>query len=168
MLYYRFTNWFKDPITIIGFMNFFTMMLLTLYRGYLGIFLTEDLAVTVLVFTIIITSINIFQVFMRVPLAGFSQAVGRKPMIIIGNLFIVLAYGLLVVANHYLIAFISAIFLGIGMSAHWPATFAYIQDGRGDGRDSSNFAPGRAVYYFCPQDYRPQNLLPLLSHPRVH
>ncbi|MHA1991957.1 MAG: MFS transporter [Candidatus Hodarchaeales archaeon] len=128
MSFNRISNWFKDPITIIGFMNLFTMMELTLYRGYLSIFLTEDLIVTIFIFTIIVSSINFFQLFMRVPLAGFSQVIGRKPMILLGNLFIALAFFLLVVANHFIFAFISAILLGIGMSAHWPATFAYIQD----------------------------------------
>lgn len=83
----RVSNWFKDPITLLGFMNLFTMMQLTLYMGYLSIFLTEDLIVSIFIFTVIVTSINIFQIFMRVPLAGFSQVVGRKPMILFGNLF---------------------------------------------------------------------------------
>ncbi|OLS27232.1 MAG: hypothetical protein HeimC3_04800 [Candidatus Heimdallarchaeota archaeon LC_3] len=124
----RISTWFKDPITLLGFMNLFTMMQLTLYRTYLAIFLEFDIFVSILIISLILSSINFFQIFMRVPLAGFSQVIGRKSMILFGNLFIALAMISLVFTVHPVMAFFSSILVGIGMSAHWPATFAYIQD----------------------------------------
>jgi MFS family permease len=128
MLKNSFSTWYKDPVTKLGFMNFFSMMSLTLYRGYLPIYLTNDIIVSVLIFTLIISSINFFQMFMRIPLGSLSQMLGRKKLILFGNLAISLAVILLFVANSYIFVFISAILVAIGMSAHWPATFSYIQD----------------------------------------
>ena len=136
-------NWFpnfNDPITRLGFMNFFTMAILTLYRGYLPIFLTNDVIVSVIIFTVIVSSINFFQIFMRIPLGNLSQILGRRPLILLGNLSIDFAMILLFTATNYITVFISALLVAIGMSAHWPATFSYIQDinpsgyGRNNGR----------------------------------
>ena len=121
-------SWLNDPITRLGSMNFFTMMILTLYRGYLPIYLTNDIIVSIVIFTIIISSINFFQIFMRIPLGNLSQVVGRKPMILIGNFSINVAVLLLFIANNFVLVFISALLVGIGMSCHWPASFSYIQD----------------------------------------
>ena len=132
----------KDPIFLLGLMNFFSMMNLTLYRGYLAIFLSDDLIVSITIFTIVVSSINFFQLFMRVPLGALSQVIGRKPMILIGNTAIAFAMFLLYgssILNNWIIAFLSALSLGFGMSAHWPATFSYIQDvSNGNGYGKAN------------------------------
>lgn len=49
----KITSWFNDPISRLGLMNFFTVMMLTMYRSYLAIYLTSDVIVSVLIFTII-------------------------------------------------------------------------------------------------------------------
>ena len=125
MLRTKIVPWLKDPITKLGFMNFFTMMILTLYRSYLAIYLTTDVIVSVLIFTIIVSSINFFQLFLRIPLGNLSQVVGRKKLILIGNFLIAIAVFLLFIANNYFIVFISSLLVAIGMSSHWPATFSY-------------------------------------------
>ncbi len=136
----KIVSWFKDPISRLGFMNFFTMMILTLYRSYLAIYLTTDVIVSVLIFTIIVSSINFFQIFLRIPFGNLSQIIGRKKLILIGNFLIATAIFLLFVANNYVIVFISSLLVALGMSCHWPASFSFIQDksnnnyGRNNGR----------------------------------
>ncbi|MFW9929567.1 MAG: MFS transporter [Candidatus Thorarchaeota archaeon] len=133
-------NWYNDPISRIGSLNFFSMILLTLYRSYILIFLTNNLLINILLVTIFVSSINFFQIFTRIPFSELSQAIGRKPLILIGNIF--LAYSMLIMyyADDFLLAFASALLFGFGMSSYWPAVFAYIQDvspknyGRQNGR----------------------------------
>lgn len=122
------SSWQNDPITKLGLINLFTNMQLTLFIGYLPIYLTNNIVVTIIIFTIIISSLNFFQIFLRIPMGSLSQTIGRKPSILLGNIFVNLALFFLFIANSYFFVFLSALLAALGMSSYWPASFSYIQD----------------------------------------
>ena len=121
-------RWLHDPISRLGLVNLITNVLLTLYQGYLPIYLTNNVIVSVFIFSIIISSINFFQIFIRMPLGQLSQIIGRRPMILFGNFLIDLALLLLFFAHSYFNVLLSAILIAFGMSSYWPSSFSYIQD----------------------------------------
>jgi MFS family permease len=94
---------------------------------YLGIHL-DSLGATALIVGLVFTIRNILQIFIRVPIAEMSQIIGRKPLIISGNAFFVLALVLMYLANHWFIVFCATILVAIGMSCYFPPLFAYIGD----------------------------------------
>lgn len=129
-----------DPIFKLGIINLITSTTMTLYQGYLPIYLTSDVIVSILIFGIIVSSINLIQIFTRIPLGSLSQILGRRPMILFGTFLIDSSVILLYFANNFILVLVSAIFMAFGMSAYWPASFSYIQDinpnnyGRNNGR----------------------------------
>ena len=124
----RLNAFFKHPIIKLGFINLFTNMQLTLFASYLPIYLTNDVIVSIVIFTIIISSINFFQIFLRMPMGALSQILGRRPLILFGNLLINVALFLLFMAPNFLLVLIAALLVALGMSCYWPASFSYIQD----------------------------------------
>lgn len=101
-------------------------MSFALYKTFLPIYLTNDLSI--LIFTVIISSINFLQIFMRTPLDNLSQVIGRKPMILISNFSINVAILLLFLANSFFIVFLSSLLVSFGMSSYYPANYSYIKD----------------------------------------
>lgn len=118
----------KFSLSKIGMVNIFAILQLTVIRTYFVIFLEQDLLTEVLIVASLLTLQNLFQIFLRIPLANLSQIIGRKPLILGGSISFTLALLFLGIANHWAYALISVIFVAIGMSAYWPAVFAYLGD----------------------------------------
>ncbi|MHA2172683.1 MAG: MFS transporter, partial [Candidatus Kariarchaeaceae archaeon] len=88
--------------------SLFTSYSLAIFMFYLGIHL-DSLGATALIVGLVFTIRNILQIFIRVPIAEMSQIIGRKPLIISGNAFFVLALVLMYLANHWFIVFCATI-----------------------------------------------------------
>ena len=101
---------------------------LAVFNAYVVIFLELDLGTAIVLITVIVSLRNIFQLFLRVPLGELSQIIGRKPLIIFGDLSYTIALGLLFFATSWHYVLIATIILATGMAAFWPALFSFIGD----------------------------------------
>lgn len=118
-----------NRITLIaGFTTLFANFPLIIYGLYVNIFLREDLFTIIVIVTVIGAFRNLLQIFLRIPLGELSQIIGRKPLIIAGHVSYTIALSLMFLANDWVLVFISTIFIGLGMSAFWPAIFGYLGD----------------------------------------
>jgi MFS family permease len=88
----------------------------------------DDLKATAIIIGVVLTIRNAVQIFLRVPFSELSQIIGRKPLIITGNLCYTLALGFMYYASHWSIVLLASLLTGIGMSMHWPAFFSYVGD----------------------------------------
>jgi MFS family permease len=95
--------------------------------SYVGLHL-EDIHTIVWLISLILALRNIYQIFLRVPLAHFSQMIGRKPLLIAGTAFYTLSLFVMALSTHWSIVLVAITFLAIGMSCFWPVLFAYIGD----------------------------------------
>lgn len=118
----------KFSLSKIGMVNIFAILQLTVIRTYFVIFLEQDLLTEVLIVASLLTLQNLFQIFLRIPLANLSQIIGRKPLILGGTISFTFALLFLGIADHWSYALVSVIFVAIGMSAYWPAVFAHLGD----------------------------------------
>ena len=118
----------KIPIFYAGLLNLFTQLLVTTYNSYIVLYLEKDLLTGVIIITIIVSLQNILQLFFRVPLSELSQIIGRRPLIIFGNFCYLIAIIFLFLAPNYSFVLVSSFLIALGMSAYWPALFAYIGD----------------------------------------
>src|SRR3972149_1543234 len=112
----------------VGGINLFAMLQMTLFRSYIAIFILQDLFESLLVVSVVITSINFWQIIFRIPLGELSQRMGRRSLILFGNGGYALALGILFFADNFLHVFLAATIVAIGMSAYWPAVFSFIGD----------------------------------------
>ncbi|MCY3413990.1 MAG: MFS transporter [Candidatus Heimdallarchaeota archaeon] len=112
----------------IGLINILGVLQLTVLRTYFVIFLEEDLLTEILIISALLTIQNTSQIFFRIPLSKMSQIVGRKPIILFGTSCFTFALFFLAIADHWIYALFTVIFISIGMSAYWPAIFASIGD----------------------------------------
>ena len=71
---------------------------LSIFGAYVGLHL-EDIGTAGIIIGVILALRNIYQLFLRVPLAQFSQMIGRKPLLIAGVFFY--ASSLLVLSVSY-------------------------------------------------------------------
>jgi MFS family permease len=78
--------------------------------------------------TIIASLRNLLQIFLRIPMGELSQIIGRKPLIIAGHFSYTFALLLMSIATDWILVFVGTLFIGIGMSAFWPAIFGYLAD----------------------------------------
>jgi MFS family permease len=108
-------------VSLIGFFS------LTIFDSYITLHL-ENIGTQVLVISGILAIRNIYQIFLRVPLGELSQIVGRKPLIIAGTTSYGIALGIMSIASNWSLILLAVTFMAIGMSAYWPALFAYISD----------------------------------------
>lgn len=108
---------------------------LVTFNSYIMIFMQDQLLIAALVITLIVSSRNFSQIFIRIPMGELSQAIGRKPVILFGHLCYSFALLILFFATGWLEAFIATLLIAIGMSAFWPSIFGYIADNN----DSDNF-----------------------------
>ncbi len=111
-----------------GFATLFANIPLLIYGLYVNLFLREDLLTVILIVTIIGTLRNILQIFLRIPLGELSQIIGRKPLMILGHFSYTIALILMSIATDWILVFIATAFIGLGMSAYWPAIFGYLGD----------------------------------------
>ena len=107
--------------------SIFAALSLSVFMNYVGNFLS-DLSATALIISIIFFSRNFIQIFIRVPIAEFSQIIGRKPLIIGGIFFLSIALIIMYFATSWHQILIATLFVAIGMSGYWPGLFAYIGD----------------------------------------
>ena len=112
----------------IGFVNIFAILQLTSIRTYFVIFLEEDLLTEIFIISLLLTIQNLIQIFFRIPLSNFSQIIGRKPLIILGTSCYTLGLLFLAIADSWVFALITVIFVAVGMSAYWPAVFSLLGD----------------------------------------
>jgi MFS family permease len=118
-----------DKVTwIAGFTTLFANFPLLIYSLYVNIFLREDLVTIIIIVTIIGALRNLLQIFLRIPLGELSQIIGRKPLIIAGHVSYTIALSLMFLATDWVLVLISTLFIGLGMSAFWPAIFGYLAD----------------------------------------
>jgi MFS family permease len=113
---------------IAGVTTLFANFPLLIYGLYVNIFLREDLLVIILIVTIIASLRNLLQIFLRIPMGELSQIIGRKPLIIAGHFSYTFALLLMSIATDWILVFVGTLFIGIGMSAFWPAIFGYLAD----------------------------------------
>ncbi|MCK4849532.1 MAG: MFS transporter, partial [Candidatus Heimdallarchaeota archaeon] len=111
-----------------GVTTLFANFPLLIYGLYVNIFLREDLLEVIIIVTIIASLKNLLQIFLRIPLGELSQIIGRKPLIITGHFSYTFALLLMSIASDWTLVFVGTLFIGIGMSAFWPALFAYLAD----------------------------------------
>ena len=69
----------------------FTYFQLAFLNAYMAIYLEIDLLTSIFIISVIISLRNILQLFFRIPLGELSQKIGRKPLILLGNLSFTLA-----------------------------------------------------------------------------
>ena len=101
---------------------------LLIYGLYVNIFLKEDLLAVIIIITVIAALKNLLQIFLRIPMGELSQIIGRKPLIIAGHFSYSFALLLMFFATDWLLVFVGTLFIGVGMSAFWPAIFGYLAD----------------------------------------
>lgn len=100
---------------------------LSIFGAYVGLHL-EDIGTTAIIIGVILALRNIYQLFLRVPLAQFSQMIGRKPLLIAGVFFYASSLLILSFSYNWIVVLIATTLLAIGMSCFWPVIFAYIGD----------------------------------------
>lgn len=101
--------------------------LLAIFMTYLAPFL-DLLGTAAFIVGIILFSRNFFQIFLRIPLSEISQIIGRRPLIILGNIFYTMAFLLLYLSADWKLVFVATVFVAVGMACYWPSMFAYIGD----------------------------------------
>jgi len=97
-------------------------------RTYFVVYLETDLLTDILIITLLGSLQNLLQIVFRVPLSRISQIFGRKPLILLGIVSFTLSLFFMAVATNWIYVAVSTLLLAIGMSAYWPATFAYLGD----------------------------------------
>ncbi|MFX1512686.1 MAG: hypothetical protein ACFFCQ_08880, partial [Promethearchaeota archaeon] len=75
----------KKEIFIAGLVALFASFQLVVINMYVVIYLEEDLLTAIFIITVIVSLRNLLQLFLRVPLGEFSQIIGRKPLMLIGQ-----------------------------------------------------------------------------------
>lgn len=118
----------KSYLRRLGFVNFISIMQLIMLRTYFVVYLETDLLTDILIITLLGSLQNLLQIVFRVPLSRISQIFGRKPLILLGIVSFTLSLFFMAVATNWIYVAISTLLLAIGMSAYWPATFAYLGD----------------------------------------
>jgi len=113
---------------IAGVTTLFANFPLLIYGLYVNIFLKEDLLAIIIIITVIASLRNLLQIFLRIPMGELSQIIGRKPLIIAGHFSYTFALLLMCFATDWILVFVGTLFIGIGMSAFWPALFGYLAD----------------------------------------
>jgi MFS family permease len=121
------STYFRREIFSSIFVQLFSVFSLSIFGAYYVIVL-DDLKATAIIIGVVLTIRNFVQIFLRVPFSELSQIIGRKPLIITGNLCYTLSLGLMFIASHWGIVLIASLLTGIGMSMHWPAFFSYVGD----------------------------------------
>ena len=106
----------------------FAGLILSIYDFYVVLFLELDLLTSIFIITIIVSSRNFLQIFLRVPLGTLSQIIGRKPLIIFGIFCYTIALGLLYLATSWFLVLLATGIVALGMGAFWPALFSSIGD----------------------------------------
>jgi len=119
---------YKRVTWIAGITTLFANFPLLIYGLYVNIFLKEDLLAIIIIITVIASLRNLLQIFLRIPLGELSQIIGRKPLIIAGHFSYTIALLLMCFATDWILVFIGTLFIGIGMSAFWPALIGYLAD----------------------------------------
>ncbi|MFW9992181.1 MAG: MFS transporter [Candidatus Odinarchaeota archaeon] len=115
-------------INLASIVSLLSSIQLMTFNTYVVIYLEADLLVAVIIITIIMSARNFLQLFLRIPLGELSQVIGRKPLILFGHFSFSTAILLLFFARDWVLVFVGVIFIAVGMSAFWPALFAYIGD----------------------------------------
>ncbi len=128
----------NKAIWIAGLATLLANFQLIIFNNYVVIYLQEDLLTAILIITIIIALRNLLQLFFRVPLGELSQIIGRKPLLLMGHFTYTISLILMFIANSWHFVLISTIFIAFGMSAFWPALFAYVSDFTPDDFGESN------------------------------
>lgn len=118
----------KRFILSISLTMLFSYFQISFFNSYVVIYLETDLLTSIIVITFIVSLRNIIQLFLRVPLGELSQVIGRKPLILLGNLCFSIALLFSFIANDWILILFAILILGFGMSSFWPATFSYIGD----------------------------------------
>ena len=118
----------KSYLRRLGFVNFISIMQLIMLRTYFVVYLETDLLTDILIITLLGSLQNLLQIVFRVPLSRISQIFGRKPLILLGIVSFTLSLFFMAVATNWIYVAVSTLLLAIGMSAYWPATFAYLGD----------------------------------------
>ena len=121
------STYFRKEVFSAIFLQLFSVFSLSIFGAYYVIVL-DDLKATAIIIGIVLTVRNFLQIFLRIPFSELSQIVGRKPLMIAGNLCYTAALGLMYYASHWSIVFLASLIMGIGMSMHWPAFFSYVGD----------------------------------------
>lgn len=101
---------------------------LVTFNSFIMIYMQDQLLVAALIITLIVSSRNFSQIFLRIPMGELSQAIGRKPVILFGHLCYSLALLILFSATGWIEALVATLLIAIGMSAFWPSIFGYIAD----------------------------------------
>ncbi|MFV2015787.1 MAG: MFS transporter, partial [Candidatus Heimdallarchaeota archaeon] len=96
--------------------------------GAYHLIVLNDLKASALIIGVVLTMRNFTQIFLRIPFSELSQIVGRKPLIIAGNICYTVGLGLMYLSTHWTLVFLSSTSVGVGMSLHWPAFFSYVGD----------------------------------------
>ncbi|MCY3413697.1 MAG: MFS transporter [Candidatus Heimdallarchaeota archaeon] len=118
---------FRKEVYTIFISQLFALYTLSTFGSYMGVFL-DRFEVSAIIIGVVFTSRNLIQIFLRVPFSELSQMIGRKPLILTGMASYTISLGLLYLAQSWWMILIATMFIGIGMSLHWPAVFSYIGD----------------------------------------
>jgi MFS family permease len=106
----------------------FTYFQIAFLNAYVVVYLKTDLLTSIFIISVIVSLRNVLQLLFRIPLGELSQQIGRKPLIVLGNLSFTLALLFTFLATDWILVLVAIIFLGFGMSSYWPACFSYIGD----------------------------------------
>lgn len=107
---------------------FFGYMQIAFFTAYAIIYLELNLLTSITIISIIVSMRNILQLLFRVSLGEMSQLIGRKPLMLFGNLCFSLSLLFTYLATSWILVFIAVVALGIGLSSFWPACFSYLGD----------------------------------------
>ena len=112
-------------LVVLGIIGVFPLVI---FMSFVGLHLEKIIFEKAWLIAIILAFRNIYQIFLRVPLAQFSQMVGRKPLLITGISCYTVSLFIMSLAFHWIIVLVAITFIAIGMSCFWPVLFAYIGD----------------------------------------
>ena len=109
----------QKAIYLAGVATLLANLQLMIISSYIVIYL-EDLMVSVITITLIVSLRNFLQLFLRVPLGEISQVVGRKPLLILGHFSYTTSLLLLFLAEDWVLVFFEVFFVALGMAAFCP------------------------------------------------
>lgn len=120
-------DFLRREVLVAANVSLFATFLQIIFMGYLGIHL-DTFQTAALVIGFVLGVRNFIQIFFRIPIGEFSQVVGRRPLLLTGLTFYSIAHLILYFSTDWTMDLVATIFLGFGMSFHYPSLFAYIGD----------------------------------------